>query len=63
MNDDDVPKAEAIANWLRNIGFDINVVNLTNVWSGAKQVRPARVKYPHPVGAVVHVLHAVQDVG
>lgn len=40
MNDGDVPKAEAIANWLRNIGFDINVVNLTNIWSGAKQVRP-----------------------
>ena len=40
MNNDDVPKAEAIAAWLRNIGFDINVVNLTDRWSGAKQVRP-----------------------
>ncbi|MEY3080912.1 MAG: hypothetical protein RJA94_897 [Pseudomonadota bacterium] len=40
MKDDDVPKAEAIANWLRSIGFDIEVVNLTNRWSGAKKVRP-----------------------
>ncbi len=40
MNDDDVPKAEAIAEWLRNIGFDIQVVNLTKIWDGAKKVRP-----------------------
>ncbi|MCA3556433.1 hypothetical protein [Aestuariivirga sp.] len=40
MNDDDVPKAEAIAEWLRNMGFDIQVVNLTNIWAGARKVRP-----------------------
>ena len=40
MNDDDVPKANAIAEWLRNIGFDIQVVNLTKIWDGAKKVRP-----------------------
>ena len=40
MNDGDVPKAEAIANWLRSVGFDIDVVNLANRWDGAKNVRP-----------------------
>ena len=37
---EDVPKAESIANWLRGLGFDIEVVNLTNRWDGAKKVRP-----------------------
>ena len=40
MNDGDVPKAEAIAEWLRGVGFDIEVVNLANRWDGAKRVRP-----------------------
>jgi hypothetical protein len=40
MKDEDVAKAEAIANWLRGLGFEIEVVNLTNRWSGAKKVRP-----------------------
>ena len=40
MNDADVPKAEAIAQWLRGVGFDIEVVNLANRWDGAKNVRP-----------------------
>ncbi len=40
MNDDDVPKANAIAEWLRNLGFDIEVVNLANRWDGARKVRP-----------------------
>lgn len=40
MKDEDVAKAEAIANWLRGLGFEIEVVNLANRWSGAKKVRP-----------------------
>lgn len=40
MKDEDVVKAEAIANWLRGLGFEIEVVNLTNRWSGARKVRP-----------------------
>jgi hypothetical protein len=40
MKDEDVAKAEVIANWLRSVGFDIEVVNLTDRWSGAKKVRP-----------------------
>jgi hypothetical protein len=40
MKDEDVAKAEAIANWLRGLGFEIEVVNLTNRWSGARKVRP-----------------------
>jgi hypothetical protein len=40
MKDEDVAKAEAIASWLRGLGFEIEVVNLTNRWSGAKKVRP-----------------------
>jgi len=40
MKDEDVAKAETIATWLRGLGFDIEVVNLTNRWSGAKRVRP-----------------------
>ncbi len=40
MKDEDVAKAEAIANWLRGLGFEIEVVNLTKRWSGAKKVRP-----------------------
>ena len=40
MKDEDVAKAEAIANWLRGLGFEIEVVNLTSRWSGAKKVRP-----------------------
>ena len=40
MKDEDVEKAEKIATWLRGLGFEIEVVNLTNRWSGAKKVRP-----------------------
>lgn len=40
MKDEDVAKAESIANWLRGLGFEIEVVNLTNRWSGARKVRP-----------------------
>lgn len=40
MKDEDVAKAEAIASWLRGLGFEIEVVNLTNRWSGARKVRP-----------------------
>ena len=40
MKDEDVAKAETIATWLRGLGFEIEVVNLTNRWSGAKKVRP-----------------------
>jgi hypothetical protein len=40
MKDEDVAKAETIANWLRGLGFEIEVVNLTNRWSGAAKVRP-----------------------
>ena len=40
MKDEDVAKAEVIANWLRSVGFEIEVVNLTNRWDGAKKVRP-----------------------
>jgi hypothetical protein len=40
MKDEDVAKAEKIATWLRGLGFEIEVVNLTNRWSGAKKVRP-----------------------
>ncbi len=40
MKDEDVVKAEAIANWLRGLGFEIEVVNLTNRWPGARKVRP-----------------------
>ena len=40
MKDDDVEKAERIANWLRGMGFEIDVVNLAGRWSGAKKVRP-----------------------
>lgn len=40
MKDEDMPKAEAVASWLRGLGFDIEVVNLANRWSGAKSVRP-----------------------
>ncbi|WP_421696103.1 hypothetical protein [Aestuariivirga sp.] len=40
MKDEDVPKAEVVANWLRGLGFDIEVVNLSNRWDGAKKVRP-----------------------
>ena len=40
MKDEDVAKAEKIATWLRGLGFEIEVVNLTNRWSGARKVRP-----------------------
>ena len=40
MKDEDVVKAEKIATWLRGLGFEIEVVNLTNRWSGARKVRP-----------------------
>ena len=40
MKDEDMPKAELIATWLRSFGFDIEVVNLTQRWAGAKKVRP-----------------------
>jgi hypothetical protein len=40
MKDEDVAKAEAIAHWLRGLGFEIEVVNLTSRWAGARKVRP-----------------------
>ena len=40
MKDEDMPKAELIATWLRSFGFEIEVVNLTQRWAGAKKVRP-----------------------
>lgn len=40
MKDADLEKAQQIAGWLKNIGFEIGVVNLQGRWSGAKQVRP-----------------------
>jgi hypothetical protein len=40
MKDDDVGKARQIAGWLRSLGFEIEVVNLTDRWSGAKKIRP-----------------------
>jgi hypothetical protein len=40
MRDADVAKATVIAGWLKNIGFETEVVNLAGRWSGAKRVRP-----------------------
>lgn len=40
MRTSDLEKAEAVAGWLRNLGFAIEVVNLEGRWSGAKKVRP-----------------------
>jgi hypothetical protein len=40
LKDDDVPRAQDIANIFGGLGFPVKVVNLTNVWSGAKKVRP-----------------------
>ena len=40
MKDADMGKANQIAGWLRGLGFEVDVVNLTGRWSGAKRVRP-----------------------
>jgi hypothetical protein len=40
MREADLPKANALANWLRTLGFEVDVVNLEGRWSGAKNVRP-----------------------
>lgn len=40
MRTSDIEKAEAVAGWLRSLGFEIDVVNLEGRWSGAKKVRP-----------------------
>jgi hypothetical protein len=40
LKDEDVPRAKNLASLFGGLGFDVNVVNLTDVWSGAKKVRP-----------------------
>jgi nitric oxide reductase large subunit len=40
MREEDLPKAEQVAVWLRNLGFEVEVVNLAGRWSGAAKVRP-----------------------
>ncbi len=40
LKDEDVPRARNIANLFGGLGMELKVVNLTNVWSGAKKVRP-----------------------
>jgi hypothetical protein len=40
MKDNDVDKARQIAGWLNGLGFEVEVVNLTNRWAGAQRVRP-----------------------
>jgi hypothetical protein len=40
LKDEDMPRAEALANVFNGLGFPVKVINLTNVWSGAKKVRP-----------------------
>jgi hypothetical protein len=40
MREADIPKANAIAGWMRSLGFAVEVVNLEGRWSGAKRVRP-----------------------
>lgn len=40
LKDQDVPRAEQLAGLFGGMGFTVNVVNLTNVWKGAAQVRP-----------------------
>jgi hypothetical protein len=40
LKDSDMPRAESLAQLFGSMGLELKVVNLTGVWSGAKNVRP-----------------------
>jgi hypothetical protein len=40
LKDSDMERGKSIAGMFANLGLDLKVVNLTNIWDGAKKVRP-----------------------
>jgi hypothetical protein len=40
LRDSDMQRGEGIASMFASLGLDLKIVNLTNIWEGAKKVRP-----------------------
>ncbi|WP_119269748.1 hypothetical protein [Taklimakanibacter deserti] len=40
LKDSDMERGKAIANMFASLGLDLKIINLTNIWDGAKKVRP-----------------------
>ena len=40
LNDGDLERAKGMASMFASAGLEVKIINLTNVWDGAKNVRP-----------------------